>query len=91
MLPIMWETTSLNQFDCAGNATKLAALANDEILLAAANDVAQIKLATAQNALDTASHAADIANMKLMANRAKQLELQGLANANGCSNHGVFN
>jgi hypothetical protein len=78
------EVTNLNQFDCAGNAAKLAALVNEEILLAAAKDVAQVKRINAENALDTASHAADVANMKLMANRAKQLELQGLANANGC-------
>jgi hypothetical protein len=80
----MPEATNLNQFDCAENAAKLTALANEEILLVAADDVAQIKLATAKTALDTAGHNADIAKMKLLANRAKQLELQGLANANGC-------
>ena len=78
------QATILNQFDCAGNAAKLAALANEEILLAAAKDVSQVKRVNAENALNTAIHAEDIANMKLMSNRAKQLELQGLANANGC-------
>jgi hypothetical protein len=59
-------------------------LVNAEVFLIAANDVAQVKKTKAQNDLDTATHNADITSMNLMANREKQLELQGLANANGC-------
>ena len=73
-----------NMFDCSGNAAALAALENAEILLIAANDVAQIKAVQTRNAADTAQHNAEKTQMDLMSNRAKQLELQGLANANGC-------
>jgi hypothetical protein len=73
-----------NIFDCAANAQAITALENEEILLVAANDVAQLKLTQAQTALETAQHNADIAQTKLMGNRAKQLELHGLANENGC-------
>ena len=73
-----------NTFDCARNAQQIASLQNEEILLQAANQVAQLKLVKAQADHDTATHNAQIASMQLMANRSKQLELQGLANANGC-------
>ena len=62
----------------------MAALEQEEIRLFAANDIAQIQLAAARNAYDSAKHLADVAERRLLRNRYKQMTLHDDFNAQGC-------
>jgi capsule polysaccharide export protein KpsE/RkpR len=69
---------------CPQIAAQVAALEQEEIRLTAANDIAQIQLAAARNAYDSAKHHADVAERRLLRNRYKQMTLHDDFNSQGC-------